>query len=222
MFLIHDLYRIPDNKPPTVYSLLNAIVNYGEEDKVKIKDLARNGRTTFFDFDYPLTTHINKEDFEVIILNHYMMRRIGYETLTAFKLQLYVKLNAIMPIYNKLFDMLDGWDLMTSGETVTRTVTDSNNVNSQTSGYNVNDSRSSNMPQGELENIRDGSYVSDYAYDQNNNSSNTSSTSNGNTSETINRSPADKIKVYKEFIENRESIYNLIFKELDSLFYGLV
>ena len=31
MFLIHDLYRIPDNKPPTVYSLLNAIVNYGEE-----------------------------------------------------------------------------------------------------------------------------------------------------------------------------------------------
>ena len=32
----------------------------------------------------------------------------------------------------------------------------------------------------------------------------------------------DKMKIYKEFIENRKSIYTLIFEELDSLFYGLV
>ena len=41
----------PDNdEPPTVYSLLESIVNYGKEQKTKISDLARAGRTTFFDF----------------------------------------------------------------------------------------------------------------------------------------------------------------------------
>ena len=29
-------------EPPTLYSLLNSIVNYGEEEQTKIKDLATN------------------------------------------------------------------------------------------------------------------------------------------------------------------------------------
>ena len=43
----------PDyNIPPTLYALLNSIVNFGEEEKTKIKDLAKVGRSTIFDFDY--------------------------------------------------------------------------------------------------------------------------------------------------------------------------
>lgn len=211
--------------PPTLYSIMNAIVNYDAEEQTKIKDLASASRTTIFDFDYPLSTKVSKEEFETNILNHYLMRRIGFDTLTAFQIHLRSKLISIMPIYNKMFDMLDGWDLFNDGESYTRTVSDSTNnkVNNTTNGYTVNDSRNSNMPQGELENVREAKYVTNYGYDQNNNRINslTDSTSAGSTRENITRTPADKIKIYKEFMENRESIYDMIFKELDSLFYGL-
>ena len=40
---------IPGNcsKPPTLYSILESIVNYGKDDKTKIKDLAKVGRFKF-------------------------------------------------------------------------------------------------------------------------------------------------------------------------------
>ena len=48
------------NLPPTLYSLLNSIVNFDKEDKTKIKDLAMSGKYKIFDFEYPLSDNINK------------------------------------------------------------------------------------------------------------------------------------------------------------------
>lgn len=226
---------MPDyNLPPTIYSLLESIVNYGNDEKVKIKNLALEGRGEIFDFDYPLTSNINKEDFEVMILNHFLMRRIGYDTLTAFKIALNVKLNEIMPIYNKLFDSLENWDLFKDGESVLRsvndgrTITNTNTLNNTTNSTNTSDRRYSDTPQNELQDIRDGKYITDYNYDSDTGNVSSSTTGNnttsdtGNTQETILRSPSNKIEIYKEFIQNRNSIYSMIFKDLDVLFYGLV
>lgn len=215
-------------KPPTLYALLNSIANFGrdESELVKIKELALATHETIFNFTYPLSEHVNKTEFECLILNHYMMRRIGFDTPTAFILQLNVKLNSIMGIYNKMFDMLNGWDLFNDGEVVERSITEngSSKIDTQGSDYSVNDNRFSDTPQGKLDNIRNADYVTNYGYNQNN--SNTNTSTNGETenakTETITRSPADKIKVYKEFLNNKESIYNMIFKELDCLFYGLI
>ena len=107
-------------KPPTLYSIMNSIANFDTEEKTKIRNLAKATHEKIFDFDYPLTEHITKEDFEVMILNNYMMRRIGYETPTAFKIAMEVKLNSIMPIYNKMFDSLENWNLFNDGENITR------------------------------------------------------------------------------------------------------
>ena len=226
------------DKPPTVYSLLESIVNYGTDDKTKIKDLAKAGRTTFFNFNYPLTDKISREDFECMILNNFIDRRIGYETLTTFRIKLNVKLNEIMPTYNKMFEMLDGWDVFQDGEQTTRVVSDSRNVNastttntsSQTSATNTKDTRKSDTPQNELEDVRDGSYVTDYEYrtdtasgtDSSSNTGTSQSINTGNLQETVNKSPSDKLKIYTEFIEKRQHIYSMIFKELDCLFYQLV
>lgn len=224
--------KIPtDNpKPPTIYALLNSIVNFGKEDQVKIPELAKNGRSKIFDFTYPLSSVVSKEEFEVMILNHYMMRRIGFDTLTAFKLQLYVKLNEIMPLYNKLFDALENWNIFQDGEiterdlTDNRTINNTNNINSNSES--TSDRRFSEMPQNQLGNISDGSYLTDYNLDKNNDKSNTNGLSNTKdddvVKEIIKRSPADKINVYKQFIENKNNIYSMIFKDLDNLFYQLV
>ena len=209
----------PDyNLPPTLYRLLNSLVNYDEEEQTKIKDLAAAGREEIFDFDYPLSENVDKEDFEILILNHFLMRRIGYDTLNAFKIALNVKLNEIMPIYNKMFDMLEGWDIFNDGETVTESGT--NSLNNITSSSNISDRRYSDTPQQQLTNVQNGTYITDYNYDTDTGS--VSSSSAGSDARTITRTPSDKMKLYKEFIENKKSIYTMIFEDLDVLFYGLV
>lgn len=247
---------IPANceKPPTMYSILESIVNYGKDDKTKIKDLAKVGRTTIFNFDYPLTSNINKEDFETMILNHFLMRRIGFDTVTAFQIQLNVKLNEIMPVYNKMFDAIKNWDILNDGEITEKTGTDNRTIdntsntknntsntlnnNSNTTTGEISDRRNSELPQNQLSSLRDGSYVTNYNYDQNNvnsrDSSNSHGSSNSNTdntsntkdnniyNETIKKSPSDKIAIYKEFQENIKSIYGMIFKDIDCLFYQLI
>lgn len=229
------------NLPPTVYSLLESIVNYGKDEKTKIKDLAKEGRTTFFDFDYPLTNNITKEQFETMILNKFIMRRIGYDTLTAFKLQLNVKLNSIMPIYNKMFDALENWNIFNDGEVTTETGTDERQTtnttqntlsnSSTTQSSSTSDRRNSELPQDQLENLRDGSYVGNYNYDTDTATGTDSSTSNGSATSNgtdnneytkeIRRSPADKIAIMKEMQTNINNIYEMIFKDLECLFYQL-
>ena len=255
------------DKPPTIYTILESIVNPDVDlnepaPEVKIKDLAKAGRSTIFNFDYPLSSKVDKEKFECMILNHFLMRRIGFETVTAFRIQLDVKLNEIMPLYNKMFDALENWEIFNDGEVTTRTGTDNRTQNSTenstqnstnntsneltnhstTSTNDISDRRNSELPQNQLEDLRNGSYVTNYNYDTNtnngednstskgssistNNSSNNStnnSTDNNIYNETITRTPADKIAILKEMQENIKTIYSMIFKDLECLFYQLV
>lgn len=239
---------IPTNnmKPPTVYAILNSICNFDAETQTKIVDLAKVGRTKIFNFDYPLSEKVDKEKFECMILNHFLQRRINFQTITGFQIQLNVKLNEIMPLYNKMFDSLDGWNIFEDGEKTTHDSTDDRTTNventannslssnSNTTSENISDLRYSKMPQNELQNIKDGKYITEYNYNQDNATNTDESTSTGSSSGTSNtkdnnilheewnRSPADKIAIYKEFQENLKSIYGMIFKDLECLFYGLV
>lgn len=218
------------NLPPTVYALLNSYVNFSRQTPVKIADLAKTGRACFFDFTYPLATGWDKEEFETMILNHFLMRRIGYETVTAFKIALNVKLNEIMPNYNMLYSSIKNWNIFNDGESITRQQTSegSNAVNSSSNATNsdTSDRRYSNTPQNQLADVRDGKYVSEYNYDQNSGSATnqtaTAGTDSNEINETITRSPSDKIKIYQEFLAARQNLYTMIFKDLDSLFYQVV
>lgn len=217
-----------NTKPITLLSYMDSIVNYGkpEDEKKKNRELAKYSRETIFDFDYPLSNKVDREYFECQILNHYIMRRIGFETPTAFEIALENKLNEIMPDYNKLFDMLDGWDIFNDGENVIRTQTNSNTLsNSSTSSSNSTlDNRYSKTPQGQLQDVRDGKYITDYNYNTNNTTNNDSSNSNGSgtINETITRTPAEKMRLYNEYKTNLTHIMTLIYKDLDVLFYGLL
>ena len=261
------LPMIPTNnmKPPTVYAILNSICNFDAETQTKIVDLAKVGRTKIFNFDYPLSEKVDKEKFECMILNHFLQRRINFQTITGFQIQLNVKLNEIMPLYNKMFDSLDDWNIFEDGEKTTHDSTDDRSINVETDNTRNNntkiisnnslesnstttsditsDLRYSKMPQNELQNIKDGKYVTDYNYNQDNATNTDNSNSSGNSNSTSesndinnintntkdnnilheewNKSPADKIAIYKEFQENIKSIYGMIFKDLECLFYGL-
>lgn len=226
-----DLDIILENhKPPTLFQICESIC-YTNETPSRIMKLAENSRAEIFrDVEYPLTTKLNKEQFEINIINHFLMRRIGQETLRAFQLTLSNKLNEIMPYYNKLFDMLEGWDIFKDGEEVTRTSENSSNAKannySNSKTQNTSDRRYSDMPDNRLNDIKSGSYLTNYNYDTNQtaseDSSNADSSSTSNVIENIKRTPADKLTLYKEFIDNQKSIYTKLYKDLEPCFYGLL
>ena len=226
-----DLDIILENhKPPTLFQICESIC-YTNETPSRIMKLAENSRAEIFrDVEYPLTTKLNKEQFEINIINHFLMRRIGQETLRAFQLTLSNKLNEIMPYYNKLFDMLEGCDIFNDGEEVTRTSENSSNAKannySNSKTQNTSDRRYSDMPDNRLNDIKSGSYLTNYNYDTNQtaseDSSNADSSSTSNVIENIKRTPADKLTLYKEFIDNQKSIYTKLYKDLEPCFYGLL
>ena len=241
---------LPPNcdKPPTLYSIMNSICNGRKTNRLeftKAKDLAKESRQVIFNFEYPLSKNVSEETFETMILNHFMTRRIGFDTVTLFNIQLNVKLNEIMPIYNKMFDSLENWDIFNDGEKQVRSGFDNRDSNSKSENINnlenksntntttTSDNRSSDTPQNQLEDVKNGNYVTQYSYDTNintgtdNSTSVGNSTSNSNTSEknnyeeTITRTPADKISILKDMQTNINNIYSMIFDDLECLFYGI-
>lgn len=225
--------KIPTNniEPPTIFSILQSIVNFGKEEKTKVPNLAKEGHERIFNFDYPLTNKVNKEKFECMILNHFLMRRINFDTVLIFQIQLENKLNEIMPFYNKLFDSIDGWDLFENEVhdlTSDTTTSDSTNSTNNISSSNDDDIRNSNMPQSQIDNVKEGKYLTNYTYSQSNSNSdsNSNSTSNGTNKnilhETRNRTPSEKLEVYKAFQDEIKNVYSLLFKDLECLFYQII
>ena len=224
---------IPTNniEPPTIFSILQSIVNFGKIEKTKVPNLAKEGHERIFNFEYPLTNKVNKEKFECMILNHFLMRRINFDTVLLFQVQLENKLNEIMPFYNKLFESIDGWNIfedeihdLESNTTTNDTSNTTNNVNTQ----NEDDIRNSNMPQSQIQNVKDGSYLTNYTYStSNSNSDSNSNTSSNGTNknilhETRNRTPSEKLEMYKAFQNDVKNVYTLLFKELEPLFYQII
>ena len=204
-------------KPPTLYAIMNSIANYDAETKTKIRNLAKATHEKIFDFDYPLSTKVNREDFECQILNHFIMRRIGQETFTAFQLFLENKLNEILPYYNIMFDSLVDYNLFNDGEVITRNRED--NGTSSLNSTNEIKTKFAEYPMNQLSDIDDGKYVTNQTTQNGNNGSN--GTSSNITQETETRSGIDKMDLYQKYLQTKNSIMTMIYKDLDILFYGL-
>lgn len=199
---------VPDEKyqrPPLLYDLMNSIVNYDSETHTRISDLSSVARETIFDFDYPLSENVDKEKFETLILDRFLMRRLAYETYTAWHIALRVKMNEIMPYYNKLFDAMSEWNLFKDGESGTR--------EKEIGATSETDSRYSKLPQNEINDVKNGTYMTDYTLGQNE--------SSGTENETYTKDNSNKIDTYTRYLQENTKIMNLIYKDLDSLFYGL-
>lgn len=234
---------------PTLYALMQSIVNFNSDEETKIRDLASASRTTIFNFNYPLSDNVSREIFEENILNHFIDRRINYDTLEMFRIKLRSKLNEIMPKYNLMFDALVGWSLF-KGSTTTREYSESgsdskdgsvnrtygNTTDGTVNSTNTSDRRYSDTPQSALDNIRSGSYVSQYNYDTDTSGNMTNQTSNGtdnsitgesgtfskNIIEKVTNDRENESEILMEFMSNYTNIYTKIYEELDVLFYGLV
>lgn len=231
-------FMLLSDEPPYLYNIMESIAKTYSTQDVSIYNLPDFSRRYIFDFAYPLSNKVNRYEFETLILNKFMQRRIGFPTMTSFKIALKVKLNEIMPMYNKMFDVLIDWNIFNDGETEIRTTSEQEATSSNTSATTetstsssvTEDRRFSDTPENRISDVQDGNYITEYNY--NTSESSDSGSSSGTTAgegsrdktlnETITRSPKDKIALYKEYQESIKSIYTMIFKDLDCLFYQLV
>lgn len=80
------------------------LAGYAEsQDYSKIADIIETARPLLFDFSYPIYDKDYKSVLETKIIKHFYTREIGAETYGRWKLFLDVKMNLIMPYYNKLY-----------------------------------------------------------------------------------------------------------------------
>lgn len=69
-----------------------------------VDEVISTARPKIFNFNYPKWNPDYNNQLEEKIIRNYYMREIGLETYGLFKLRLEVKMNEIMPYYNKLYE----------------------------------------------------------------------------------------------------------------------
>ena len=62
--MIYPICQQGNNLPPTLYSIMQSLVNYDSDEPSKIKDMWQKARDYIFNFDYVLSTNVSRETFE--------------------------------------------------------------------------------------------------------------------------------------------------------------
>lgn len=203
----------------------------------KIDTIINESAPLIFDFDFPFynDSAADKLEFEKQFILHFYTREIGVETFGWWKVRLKSKLVDVMPKYKQLYEIEQKKYNIYDTVSMEKTVTSANNTtgkgsNKQTSeNSRQTDDLYSDTPQGQLENVKAGKYVSEYRYlDDNsastvNNTNENSSTHNGQQTEKW--SGKESGLTYSEMkVKEREAILNInlmLIDEFEELFMGV-
>lgn len=212
---------LPSAKPPTLYAIMNSMVNFGKEqsEKVKISDLPHEARENIFDFNYPYPSiedypdELPKEDLEEMILTHFIDRRIGFETVTNFKLHLMSKLFEVIPSYHYFICNCYSDLEKTFGNEIIKRV-----YSEETSGENSASTvdKFSDTPQGQLNHVDEDTYLTDY---RDVSGSGEESGSKEFTEEITRTTP---LEIYTMLLNSKNrNVFTNLLNEFEDLFYQL-
>ena len=199
-----------------------------------IKSLIDNN----FDFglkDYPIFDEEYRPHLNDMILKHYYMAEIGFETANLFKQYLNNKMNEIMPYYNMLYQIQG--DLLKNGidqnvnltETYTHNVSTEGTSKSNSNSTNENKNVSQNTPQGNLtqQTINNFNYADSINMGSNNSNINDSSNTSGKSIEdyikTIQGNNGNKY-AYEVLIAVKNNLLSIdleVINQLEDLFMGV-
>ncbi len=180
-----------------------------------------------FSFEFPIFDEAYRNVLCTKILKHYYTREIGEETYGLWKLRLDTRLNEIMPYYNELYKsvVLDFNPLYDTDLTTTHTGSSDGENNTSNSDQNKTVNKYSETPQGGLDNVENGKYLTSATINEFQNNAN-ANTKYSDTNQYITHvTGKGGGKSYPEMIrEFRESVINvdmLIIDDLSDLFITL-
>lgn len=169
-----------------------------QDERITVNDVIEKARTKIFDFDYPIFDKLYKPTLETKIIKHYYTREICAETYGRWKLFLDERMNLIMPYYNQLyeserlkFDPFNDIDVTTEQENEeTAKRNETYGISSETGVTSESWNLYSDTPQGGVNGVKDGKYLS--SAEQTTNANTTNYNSGTATSENRNNTGAQK------------------------------
>ena len=197
----------------------------------RVDDIINAAIPKIFDFNFPIFDEEYRNVLCMKILKHYYTREIGLETYGLWKLKLNTKLNEIMPVYNKMykatFEDFDALLVQRREHTNKHDGrTESNSEANTNSNGNAVDMYS-DTPQGRLDMVEEGSYLTNASKTVNEND--TTSTSDYHDHATSTDDYVEKVfgtgqsmaKTIQEYCDSLINVDLLIIDELSDLFFNL-
>lgn len=174
--------------------------------------MINQARPLLFDFNYPLYDPQYKNVLETKIMEHYWFREIGLETYGKFKFFLNRKLNEIMPYYNQLyksatieFNPMHDTDINRVHDRIQDETRDKQSKTDSTNDITVDSTETgksgtgySDTPQGQIENVTDLKYLTNYTSVNSEATGHSTSTNDGVT----NIDENEKANTTENYIEN--------------------
>lgn len=192
-----------------------------EKTTITLGEIIENN-VNIFDFEYPFYNEERRKQFEQHFIEHFFFDEIGQETVARFKQRLKIKLNLIMPYWNKIFvadeleqRILDNYDVT---ETYTRDVVNNTNATNE----NINKNLASDTPTTKVD-FENVDFFSSIVKDIGNNTSNVNNSNNEHWERRMQgnigvQTDADAIIKYWQSLRQIELE---IFNQCDDLFMGV-
>lgn len=227
----------------------------------KIEESIVKAAPLVFDFTYPFYTEdsVIKKEFQENFLRNFYFQEIAHETYGRWKMRLQAKLFEIMPKYKKMHDIDSQKYNIFDNTKMTKTGTTNGTTNATSqldkTGNNTNKSDTtqadttanenideySATPQGGLNGVRDGSYLTEARIITDNSNQKVSTNINGSTTtseKTAGNNTSSKEDTFTETWQGKEggtdyaeikmkeyeaivNINKLIFDDLECLFMGV-
>lgn len=203
----------------------------------KIDEIINESVPLIFDFDFPFYSDLaeDKLDFEKQFILHYYTREIGVETFGWWKVRLKSKLFDVMPKYKQLYDIEQKKYNLYDTVNMEKTVTSANNTSGKGSSKQTSENSRqtedlySDTPQGGLENVKAGKYLSEYRYLDDNSAATVNNTNEINSAQNGQQiekwSGKESGLTYSEIKMNeRKAILNInlmLIGEFEELFMGV-
>lgn len=201
----------------------------------KIPEIIEASKSKVFDFDFPIFDEDYRGVLETKILKHYYLREIGMETVGVWKHFLDMKMNEIMPYYNKLYlsallEFNPFYDVdITRDHIGTGSGTTKNDGTRRDVGNTNTWDYYSDTPQGSVGRLDDLTYLTDARHVTDGNTVNTTTSNNGSMSSTDQyldhvkgkQGTASYSKMLEEYRKTFLNIDMMVIDELADLFMNL-
>lgn len=205
-----------------------------------VDDIIQAAIPAIFNFDFPIFDENYRSVLEAKIVRHFYTREIGLETFALWQLKLETRMVEYMPYANKLYLMLQQEidPLITENYQRNYNGNLSYNGNTQTEGSDTrNDTTTPDLiskrldtPQGNINNLLDGNYLT-YANQETGSTSTTGSTTTKNQGSSTSLTTDGRVekivgktggisygKLMKEYKEGLINVDKMVFDYLEPLF----
>lgn len=170
--------------------------------------------------NFPIWDEEYRLPLETKILKHFYLREIAHETVGLWRLRLDTYMNELMPVYNKMYSAVSQEFNPLFDVDITRTHDGTSTDSTNSSGNSVN--KYSETPQGSIQNVMDGKYLTTAQANDATSNSNGNSTAQYVERVTGKQGTGSYSALLREYIDKLVNVDRRLMAELEPLFFCLL